>query len=82
MGSYIEECKKILKASGLNFNLHATGTSLEGEWNDVFECLNRCHQRMFDMGVERMSTSVHIVSNAKRDETIQHNNEAITRMCR
>ncbi|CAB4419801.1 unnamed protein product [Rhizophagus irregularis] len=32
---YIVECQKVLLDSGLNFNLHANGTNLEGNYDQT-----------------------------------------------
>ena len=37
---------EIVEQSGLDYRLHAMGTILEGDWNQVFGVLKRCIDRM------------------------------------
>lgn len=39
---YVARCLEIVAASGLHYRLHAMGTTLEGEWDQVFEVVRRC----------------------------------------
>ena len=36
LSKYVAECEKIFKDAGLKSTLHANGTNIEGEWDDVF----------------------------------------------
>lgn len=37
---------KIIDSSGLTYHLHAMGTSIEGEWDEVMEVVNSCYREM------------------------------------
>jgi len=39
---YVARCLEVIAASGLNYRLHAMGTILEGEWDEVFAVVRRC----------------------------------------
>lgn len=39
---YVARCLEIVAASGLDYRLHAMGTILEGEWDEVFAVVRRC----------------------------------------
>ncbi|QDU60086.1 hypothetical protein Pan216_09230 [Planctomycetes bacterium Pan216] len=50
----VAECLAIVRDSGLDYRLHAMGTVLEGEWDDVMavvkkcrDCLRARHSRIF-----------------------------------
>ncbi len=43
---YVARCLKIIDASGLNYRLHAMGTTLEGEWDQVFDVVRRCYEEL------------------------------------
>ena len=30
---------------GLNYELGANGTAIEGDWDKVFECVKKCHKK-------------------------------------
>jgi uncharacterized protein (TIGR00106 family) len=70
VSKYIAECEKILKKVGLNTMLHAYGTNIEGEWDDVFNAIKQCHQKVHEMGAPRISTSLRIGTRTDREQTI------------
>lgn len=44
VSKYIAECEKILNDAGLETNLHAYGTNVAGDWDDVFTGVRQCHE--------------------------------------
>ncbi len=46
VGPYVARCLQIVAASGLDYQLHAMGTILEGEWDQVFEVVRRCFEAL------------------------------------
>lgn len=42
----IAESLKIIDASGLDYRLTATGTIVEGNWDELMDVAKRCHQDM------------------------------------
>ena len=71
VSSYIVECEKILTAAGLKTNLHAYGTNIEGEWEDVFAAIKQCHERVHEMGVPRISTTIRLGTRTDREQTME-----------
>jgi len=51
-------CERILAEAGLKTRLHAYGTNIEGEWDDVFAAIKRCHEAIHALGVPRISGSL------------------------
>lgn len=51
VSKYIAECEKIIKQAELKSMLHAYGTNIEGEWDDVFAAVKKCHERVHEMGL-------------------------------
>jgi uncharacterized protein (TIGR00106 family) len=39
---YVAECVRLVDASGLDYELHAMGTIVEGELDDVLDLMRRC----------------------------------------
>jgi uncharacterized protein (TIGR00106 family) len=39
---YVARALKIIRDSGLDYNLNAMGTSIEGEWDAVMAVVNNC----------------------------------------
>ena len=71
VSKYIAECEKILKQAGLNTMLHAYGTNIEGEWDDVFAAIKKCHERVHQMGAPRISSTLRVGTRTDRDQTIE-----------
>jgi len=46
VSSDIAELLKLIDASGLDYRLTATGTILEGGWDEVMAVARRCHETM------------------------------------
>jgi len=43
---YVARCLEVVAASGLDYRLHAMGTTLEGEWEQVFAVVQRCYEAL------------------------------------
>jgi uncharacterized protein (TIGR00106 family) len=70
VSEYIVECEIILKQAGLKTNLHAYGTNIEGEWDDVFAAIKRCHERVHEMGAPRISSTLRFGTRTDRVQTM------------
>jgi uncharacterized protein (TIGR00106 family) len=68
---YIAVCERILTEAGLKIKLHAYGTNIEGEWDEVFAAVKRCHEELHAMGVPRISASMRFGTRTDRDQTME-----------
>ncbi len=59
VGPYVARCLEIVGASGLDYRLHAMGTTLEGEWDEVFAVVRRCFEAL-KPDCERISCSIKV----------------------
>jgi uncharacterized protein (TIGR00106 family) len=71
LSTYIAECEKILVEAGLKTSLHSYGTNIEGEWDDVFAAIRRCHEKVHAMGAPRISTIIKMGTRTDRDQSMQ-----------
>src|SRR5215470_7890284 len=46
VGAYVAECVDIIDRSGLDYELHAMGTIVEGELDQVLDLMHRCIEQM------------------------------------
>ena len=60
----------MLSEAGLKTNLHAYGTNIEGDWDEVFAAIKSCHEVVHDMGVSRISTSIRLGTRTDREQTM------------
>ncbi len=66
----VAECQKILEERGLSHQMHAYGTNVEGEWDAVFAAVKACHERVHELGVPRISTSLKVGTRTDRDQSM------------
>jgi uncharacterized protein (TIGR00106 family) len=71
LSKYVATCELILTESGLNPQLHANGTNVQGEWTLVFDSIRRCHEVLHEMGAPRVSTNLRIGTRVDRVQTLQ-----------
>jgi uncharacterized protein (TIGR00106 family) len=70
VSEYVIACERILDEAGLNPQLHAYGTNIEGEWDDVFRAIRRCHEKIHSMGAPRISATLRFGTRTDREQTI------------
>jgi uncharacterized protein (TIGR00106 family) len=71
LGTYIAECERVLAGSGVKTRLHAYGTNIEGEWDDVAAAIKHCHEALHAMGVPRVSSDIRIGTRTDRIQTME-----------
>ncbi len=71
LASYIAACEKILIKAGLKTRLHGYGTNIEGEWDQVMKAIKECHEKLHEMGVPRVSSSLHIGTRVDKDQSLE-----------
>ena len=60
LSPYVAACERVFSEAGLTTRLHAFGTNVEGDWDEVFGAVKRCHEVLHAMGAPRVSTVVKI----------------------
>ncbi len=70
LSPYVAACEKVLADSGLSHTLHANGTGVEGEWDEVFAAIRRCHEAVHAMGAPRVSTTIKVGTRTDRDQSM------------
>jgi uncharacterized protein (TIGR00106 family) len=67
----VARCHEILRDAGLETRLHAYGTNIEGEWDDVFAAIKRCHEVLHESGVPRISSTLRVGTRTDRVQTME-----------
>ncbi len=70
LSTYIAACERVLIEAGLEIRLHANGTNIEGEWDDVFAAIKRCHEAVHEMGAPRLSTTIKLGTRTDRRQSM------------
>jgi uncharacterized protein (TIGR00106 family) len=71
LSKYVAACERVLAESGLTYELHANGTNVEGEWDEVMAAIKCCHETLHAMGVPRISTIIKIGTRTDREQTMK-----------
>jgi uncharacterized protein (TIGR00106 family) len=71
LSPYIAACEKVLAEAGLKTALHSYGTNIEGEWDQVFAAIKRCHEVVHQMGAPRITTTVKLGTRTDRVQTME-----------
>ena len=82
VSKYVAACQQVLEDAGLNFTLHAYGTNIEGEWNDVFGAVKKCHETVHAMGAPRITTTLKVGTRTDRDQTMADKIESVNQKLR
>lgn len=71
LSPYIAACQKVLEEAGLKTALHSYGTNIEGEWDEVFAAVKRCHEVVHQMGAPRITTTIKLGTRTDRVQTME-----------
>jgi uncharacterized protein (TIGR00106 family) len=71
LSPYVAACEKVLSDAGLKTQLHANGTNIEGEWDEVFAAIKRCHEVVHEMGAPRISTVIKAGTRTDKSQTME-----------
>ncbi|MDK1020620.1 MAG: MTH1187 family thiamine-binding protein [Candidatus Hydrogenedentes bacterium] len=71
LSEYIVECESVLKDAGLKTELHAYGTVIEGEWDEVFAAVKACHEAVHAKGAPRITTTIKVGTRVDRAQTME-----------
>ena len=71
LSPYVAACERVLTEAGLKTSLHAYGTNIEGEWEEVFAAVKRCHEVVHAMGAPRITTTIKLGTRTDRAQTME-----------
>ena len=71
VSEYVAACHKVLKKAGLRTQLHAYGTNIEGEWDEVMAAVKKCHEVVHGNGAPRITTTIKMGTRVDREQTIE-----------
>ena len=79
VSKYVAACERVLAETDLSFELHANGTNIEGEWDEVLAAVKRCHEVLHDMGVPRIHTMMNIGTRSDRAQSMDDKVQSVRR---
>jgi uncharacterized protein (TIGR00106 family) len=70
VSEYVTACERVFQDAGLSHQMHAYGTNVEGEWDDVMAAVKRCHEVVHEMGAPRVTSSMRFGTRTDRAQTM------------
>ncbi|KAI5848409.1 hypothetical protein BZA05DRAFT_404030 [Tricharina praecox] len=77
---YIAQVQTLLKESGLQYSMHANGTTVEGSWEEVFKVIGQAHGMLHDQGIVRVHTDIRVGSRTDKHETAKSKVASVERI--
>ena len=74
---HIAACQRVLREAGLKFAMHAYGTNIEGEWDEVFAAIKKCHEVVHGMGAPRITTTLKVGTRIDREQTMEQKIQSV-----
>ncbi|MFZ2492009.1 MAG: MTH1187 family thiamine-binding protein [Thermoanaerobaculia bacterium] len=66
----VQRAHELIAASGLQVQLHAFGTNVEGELGDILEVVRKVHETLHEDGVVRMTSAIKIGTRTDKEPTL------------
>lgn len=70
VSEYVVACHEVLEGAGLKTKLHAYGTNIEGEWEQVMNAVKACHEKVHAMGAPRITTTIKMGTRTDRSQSM------------
>ncbi len=71
LSPYVAACEKVLAGTGLKTSLHSFGTNVEGEWDEVFAAVKKCHEVLHEMGAPRITATIKVGTRIDREQSLE-----------
>ena len=71
VSKYVVACEKVINEAGLKSSLHAYGTNIEGDWDQVMAAVKKCHETVHGMGAPRITTTIKLGTRTDRNQTME-----------
>ncbi len=82
LSEYVAACGPVLAKLNVETHIHAFGTNIEGEWNEVLEAIKCCHETIHSMGTPRILTRLTLSTRTDREQSIEEKIESVTKKLR
>jgi uncharacterized protein (TIGR00106 family) len=79
ISDYVARAFKIVKQSGLKYELSSMSTNLEGEVPRILEVVQRIHESAFEQGAVRVLTSLKIDDRRDKSLTMEGKRAAVVK---
>ena len=81
LSPYVAACKKIIEKHGLDYDLGPNGTAIEGDWEDVFQCVKHCHEEVHKLGANRIYSTLKINTRIDKKQSFKEKVSSVISQC-
>ena len=78
LSKYVAEVLKVVKESGIKYQLTPMGTILEGDLDEIFSLVRRMHEVPFSEEIKRVVTTLKIDDRRDKPLTMESKVKAVT----
>jgi len=75
---YVVECQRILEDRKLKHHMHAYGTNIEGDWDEVMAAVKACHEKVHAMGAPRINTTIKMGTRIDKLQSMNDKVQSVT----
>lgn len=79
ISEYVRKSIKLIKKSGLKYQVSSMGTAIEGDLFDIFELILQIHKAQVKMGAKRILTTIKIDDRRDKKQTIEDKIKSATK---
>ena len=76
---YVAAIERVLEESGLTFEVNCNSTNVEGEWDEVFTAIKRCHEIVHRDGAPRIHTCLQVGTRVDREQHMADKLDSVRR---
>ena len=76
---FVSAIERVLEESGLTFEVTCNSTNIEGEWDEVFATIKRCHEIVHGEGAPRIHTCLQVGTRVDRQQLMAENLASVVR---
>ncbi len=80
LSTYIATAVDVFESAGLTPELHAYGTNVEGDYDEVFAALRVALEAIHEMGAPRVSTTIKLGTRVDREQSMQDKIDSVERL--
>ncbi|KGG12224.1 MULTISPECIES: MTH1187 family thiamine-binding protein [Prochlorococcus] len=78
LSPYIAACKEIIEEKGLDYELGPNGTAIEGDWEEVFQCVKACHEVVHSLGANRIYSALKVNTRNDRYQSFREKVQSVS----
>ncbi|PYI12740.1 cell wall biogenesis protein [Aspergillus sclerotiicarbonarius CBS 121057] len=75
----VADIQRLMQKSGLKYQMHATGTIVEGSWDQVSQIIGHAHALIHQEGIARIQTDIRITTRTDKVQPMEANVASVQR---